>query len=205
MSGKNSFRTTVVGLTGGIAAGKNFVADIFAKNGAIIFDADKEVHQLLESDKSTVEEVVKNFSESLVDGKIDRKILAKIVFSNEEKLRILEKILHPKVRQKYQEFLAYAQKQKIKLVVLNVPLLLEAEGYKSDYIVAITAPLELRKKRYLLRSKNSDLKTFNKIRRKQLSDLERKKRADFVIRNIDEDLTSWEVRKIINSLLQINL
>ncbi len=201
MSGKNSFRTTVVGLTGGIAAGKNFVADIFAKNGAIIFDADKEVHQLLESDKSTVEEVVKNFSESLVDGKIDRKILAKIVFSNEEKLRILEKILHPKVRQKYQEFLADAQKQKIKLVVLNVPLLLESEGYKSDYIVAITAPLELRKKRYLLRSKNSDLTTFNKIRRKQLSDLERKKRADFVIRNIDEDLTSREVKKITDFLL----
>jgi dephospho-CoA kinase len=201
LSGKNSFRTTVVGLTGGIAAGKNFVADIFAKNGAIIFDADKEVHQLLESDKSTVEEVVKNFSESLVDGKIDRKILAKIVFSNEEKLRILEKILHPKVRQKYQEFLADAQKQKIKLVVLNVPLLLESEGYKSDYIVAITAPLELRKKRYLLRSKNSDLTTFNKIRRKQLSDLERKKRADFVIRNIDEDLTSREVKKITDFLL----
>lgn len=201
MSGKNSFRTTVVGLTGGIAAGKNFVADIFAKNGAAIFDADKEVHRLLESDKLTFEEVAKNFSESLIDGKIDRKILAKIVFFNEEKLLILEKILHPKVRQKYQEFLADAERRKIKLVVLNVPLLLESECYKSDYIVAITAPLALRKKRYLLRSKNSDLTNFNKIRRKQLSDLERKKRADFVIRNTDEDLTSQKVRKITDYLL----
>lgn len=94
----------IIGLTGGIASGKNFIAEIFAKNGAVIFDADVEVHKLLESDKSTIEEVINSFPESFIEQKINRKILGKIVFSNSKKLEILEKILHPKVRKKYQSF-----------------------------------------------------------------------------------------------------
>ena len=100
MSGNNSSRISVVGLTGGIASGKNFVAEIFSKNGAAIFDADKEVHLLLESNQDVIAQIKKNFPQSLVNHKIDRKILGKIVFDKKsaQKLKILEEILHPKVR-----------------------------------------------------------------------------------------------------------
>jgi len=99
----------IIGLTGGIASGKNFVAEILAKKDAAIFDADKEVHKLLESDKSTILEVSKKFSQSFIDKKINRKILGEIVFSPGEKgakkLKILEKIIHPKIRKNHLEFL----------------------------------------------------------------------------------------------------
>src|SRR5690606_26497739 len=113
---------------------------------ALIFDADKEVHKLLESDEPTIQKVREKFPQSFVDGKIERKILGKIVFSDESQLRILEKIIHPEVRKKYSEFVAAAQKKSTKLLVLNIPLLLETKGYKCDKIIAIIAGEETQKK-----------------------------------------------------------
>lgn len=206
MSGRNSFRTKIVGpriigLTGGIASGKNFVADIFAKHGAAVFDADKEVHKLLESDKSTIAAVEKKFPQSVVEGKIERKILREIVLFDDKKLKVLEKILHPKVRKKSQEFIELAKKLKKKFIVLNVPLLLETKGYKSDFIIAISASIALRKKRFLARSKNANVKIFDQIRAKQMSDVERKKCADFVVTNnkTEKDLAA-KIEKIITKI-----
>lgn len=203
----------IIGLTGGIASGKNFVAEVFAKNGAVVFDADKEVHQLLELDKSTFREVNKFFPEAVIDKKIDRKILGKIVFSAEDKsgkkLKILEKILHTKVRKKYQEFLKKSKKEK--LAVLNIPLLLESEGYDCDKIVAIITSKAIQKKRFLERAKKNHPKIFaaekknfekkfEQIRSKQLSNLERKKRADFVINSsLSKASTIKQVKKFLAS------
>lgn len=176
----------IIGLTGGIASGKNFVAEIFAQNNAAIFDADIEVHKLIELDKSIIQAVKKNFPESFIDAKIDRKILGKIVFSDTEKLKILEKIIHPKVREKYQDFLKKSESEKRKFVVLNIPLLLETKAYKCDKIIAIIASPSVQKKRFLARVgkvDNQELleKKFEQIRSKQISNEERKKVADFVV------------------------
>ncbi len=195
----------IIGLTGGIASGKNFVAEIFAQNGAVIFDADKEVHKLLELDKSVIIQVRNFFLESFVEGKIDRKILGKIVFANPEKLKILEKILHPKVRKKYEEFLAEAQKSKKKLAVLNIPLLLETKAYNCDKIVAIIASPSVQKRRFLARAKNATEaekknleKKFEQIRSKQISNAERKASADFVVNSgASKDFTAEQVEWII--------
>jgi len=151
----------ILGLSGGVASGKNFVAEIFFEKGAAVFDADKEVHKLLELDKSTISAVKKNFPQSFVADKIERKILAKIVFADEKKLRILEKILHPKVRKKYQIFLQESEKQKKKIVVLNIPLLLETEAYKCDKIVAIIASPSIQKKRFLARARKNNPQIFS--------------------------------------------
>ena len=181
MQSHTPHRITVIGLTGGIASGKNFVSEVFAKNGAAIFDADKEVHKLLELDESTIDEVKENFPESVIEKKIDRKILASIVFADEKKLKILEKILHPKVRGTCQKFLKKAGEEKKEIAVLNIPLLLETGHYKCDRIVAISAPIAIRKKRFLARSKSADVKIFNRICAKQISDAKREEKADFVI------------------------
>lgn len=195
----------IVGLTGGIASGKNFVAEIFQKNGAMIFDADAEVHKLLESDKSTFEYIIKEFPQAVIDQEIDRKILGKIVFSDIEKLKILEAILHPKVREKYQDFLKESQKNNAKLVVLNVPLLLESDGYKCDKIVAIIAADEVRKQRFIKRSKSDDINNleekFAQIKAQQIDDYQRKEKADFVIDNSGlESETIKQVEEIISTL-----
>lgn len=209
MSGNNSSRIKIIGLTGGIASGKNFVAEIFAQNGAAIFDADKEVHDLLALDKSTILEVKKNFPTSFVDRKIDRKILGKIIFSDKKKLNILEKIIHPRVRKRHLEFLQQAQKEEKKIAVLNVPLLLENKGYECDKIIAILVSPSIQKKRYLRRIKKHHLqdfasnkksfeKKFDKINSLQITNSERKKLADFIVNtNASKADTLRQVLKII--------
>ena len=203
----------IIGLTGGIASGKNFIAEIFAKNGAVIFDADVEVHKLLESDKSTIEEVINSFPESFIEQKINRKILGKIVFSNSKKLEILEKILHPKVRKKYQSFLDKSKKEGKKLVILNIPLLLEKKGYEYDKIIAVISTKSIQRKRFLARTKEfypetfaeekeNLIKQFEKIFLKQTTNKDRKKVADFVIDNTkSKDFTISQV-KSLNKLLE---
>ena len=202
----------IIGLTGGIASGKNFIAEIFANNGAAIFDADEEVHKLLESDKSTIEEVKKFSPESFVEHKINRKILRKIVFSNSEKLEMLEKILHPKVRKKYQSFLAKSKKEGRKMVILNIPLLLEKKGYECDKIIAVISTKSIQRERFLKRTKESYpetfaaekenlIKQFEKIFLKQTTNKNRKKAADFVIDNTkSKDFAISQVRNLIKLL-----
>ena len=202
----------IIGLTGGIASGKNFIAEIFANNGAAIFDADEEVHNLLESDKSTIK-VVKKFSpESFIEHKINRKILRKIVFSNSKKLEMLEKILHPKVRKKYQSFLNKSKKEGRKMVILNIPLLLEKKGYECDKIIAIISTKSIQRERFLRRTKESYpenfaeekenlIKQFEKIFLKQTTNKDRKKAADFVIDNTkSKDFAISQVKNLINLL-----
>lgn len=180
----------IIGLTGGIASGKNFVADIFKSKGAAIFDADFEVHKLLESDQNIIAEVSNAFPGSCIDAKIDRKILGKIVFQNKDKLQILEDIIHPIIRQEYYKFLERSESEGRELVLLNIPLLLEKKGYECDKIIAITIDPEIQKERFLERfkkSNNSDFtdldERFNKITASQMSNSQRESLADFVIDN----------------------
>jgi len=203
----------IIGLTGGIASGKNFVAEIFQKNGAAVFDADKEVHELLESHAEAIKEVKENFPESVIGEKISRKLLGKIVFSDPQKLKILEKIIHVKVREEYQIFLQKAVKEKKKLAILNIPLLLETQSYKCDKVVAIIVLDEVQKKRFLMRSKKTDpenflhekenlIRKFEKIKSKQIDNLKREKHADFVINNsLTKAFTIKQVKKIIAEIL----
>ncbi len=179
----------IIGLSGGIASGKNFVAEIFAQNGAAIFDADKEVHEIFKHDKDAILKVAQHFSASLINGEINRKILGEIVFNDADKLKILEEIIHPKVREKYLQFLENAKKEDKEIAVLNIPLLLEKSAYKCDKIIALVAPVEVRKERFLHRQKklrpdeslNNLEEKFARIVASQMTNLEREKRADFVI------------------------
>ena len=202
----------IIGFSGGIASGKNLVAEIFSKNGAAVFDADKEVHALLEADKSTIAAIKKNFPESFVEKKINRKILGEIVFADEKKLKILEKILHPKVRKNYQSFIKKSRQEKRGLVVLNIPLLLETKGYECDLVIAVIASKTLRKKRFLERAKKQNPKNFlaekknlekkfEQILKKQMDDKQRKERADFVIKN---DGSKAELKALIKRIIAVS-
>ncbi len=194
-----------IGLTGGIAAGKNFVAEIFAKNGAAIFDADKETHDLLESDQLTLAEIQKNFPKAIINQKINRKALGEIVFSDKNKLRILEEIIHPQIRRKYQEFLQNSQNNGHKIAVLNVPLLLETKAYPCDYIIALIAPKEIKKSRFLARSQDFSKdaeELFEKIHGNQIDDEARKSKADFII---NTSMSKLEVEKQVLEILHNSL
>lgn len=206
----------IIGLSGGIASGKNFVADIFEKNGAAVFDADAEVHQIFAKDKKIISQIGKTFPSAVKSNSIDRKLLGKLVFNNTEKLEILEKILHPEVRKKYQEFLKAAKKNHKKITILNIPLLLEkSQGdntYKCDKIISVIVKKSLQKRRFLARARKlnpqnfkAELKNLEKkfedIFARQITNSERKTKSDFVINSgISKAETIKQVKNIIPQL-----
>lgn len=184
----------VIGLSGGIASGKNSVAEIFSKLGVKIFDADLIVHDLFINNKITIQQIAKEFPQALRLNVIDRKILAEIIAKNPQKLAIIENIIHPLVRNKYQQFLVDSNKNNEKLVILNIPLLQEKKYYKTDKIIAIITDEEIRRNRYIKRSiadinKENQIiilqlnEKFTMLKNQQISDEERIKIADYVIKN----------------------
>src|SRR6187455_625937 len=96
---------TLIGLTGNIACGKSTVLRQLARLGAYTIDADKLIHEILRKGGLAYKPVLEEFGEAILgeDGEIDRRALARIVFSDPEKLRRLEKIEHPIVRRVIEE------------------------------------------------------------------------------------------------------
>ena len=196
----------IIGLSGGIASGKNTVADIFHELGIEVFDADAVVHNLYLQDQEIIKLVAQNFLESF-DGKIiNRKILSALISQNPSQIHILEKIIHPKIREIYRNFLEKNLQKKSNFVVINIPLLLESNQYKTDKIIAIIADEKTRQDRYIqrvvadLKNANPDLinelkNKFLMLKNKQISDEERIKKADFIIYN-DGDLADLKQKTL---------
>ena len=184
----------IIGLSGGIASGKNSVAEIFSKLGVKIFDADLIVHDLFINNKIVIQQITKEFPQAMKSSGIDRKIIAEIITKNPQKLAIIENIIHPLVRNNYQQFLTINDKNNEKLVILNIPLLQEKKYYKTDKIIAIITDEEIRRNRYIKRSiadinKEDQIiisqlnEKFTLLKNQQISDEERIKIADYVIKN----------------------
>jgi dephospho-CoA kinase len=146
----------IVGLTGGIGAGKSTVANMFAQLGALTIDADQLAREAIEPGSSGFDEVVAEFSSKVVkDGDIDRAKLGKIVFKDPEKRKKLEAIIHPRVQT------ALAKKIKTlspgDILVYEIPLLVETGAAdKFDYIITVEADIENRLDRLFERGMDED-------------------------------------------------
>ncbi len=191
----------IIGLSGGIASGKNLVSEILNKKlpQSVVFDADKINHEILEYDEDAKNQIAQFFPDAVVSNKIDRKILGKIVFADINKLVVLEDVLHEKIRQKYQEFLQ--KNLTAEFVILNIPLLLETDSYRCDYVIGLIAPIEVRKQRFLQRGVG-DEKKFYQITQSQVSDEERIAVCDFVI---DTNVTIEQLDSKLEELTEVFL
>lgn len=181
----------IIGLSGSIASGKNFVAKIFTqfpKLKIAVFDADLVVHQLLQK-TAIINQVAKIFPSCVVANNINKTILGSLVFNNQKNLVQLEKILHPLVQKEKQKFLQKAKQKKQKMVLLNVPLLLEkSKNYRCHFILSIIVSKKIRFFRFLQRSSQNNnileaTKKFQNINNKQIKDFQRILKADFVLFN----------------------
>ena len=119
----------VLGLTGGIGSGTSTVSALLEQKGAVIIDADRIVRELQQPGEPVFEAMVDAFGEGIVaaDGTLDRQAVADLVFGDEEKLATLNGIVHPAVGVRMTEQLA-ALADTDKVVVLDVPLLVEGKG-----------------------------------------------------------------------------
>jgi len=190
----------VVALTGGIGAGKSTVAQNFAELGALVIDADQLARMAIERGTDGFAEVLLRFGDEIIlNGDIDRKKLAEIVFSDESARKDLEKIIHPRVQAIFAE--AVEDLDQDDILIYEIPLLVETDAAeKFDYIITVEADLELRKSRLL--KKGLYISQIEKRMAAQATQESREAIADYVIRNDgDEDSLLRQVENLWESVL----
>lgn len=173
-----------VAVTGGLSCGKSSVCRFFRNLGAYVVSADEVVHQLLSPETQLGQDVTKLLGQDIiVDGRIDRAIIAKKVFNDPKLLNSLENLLHPAVRKEINHQYEKVKKEgKHQLFIAEIPLYFEGGGSKDyDAVIAVVADPEKSKERFKQAGFKSD--EFEKRSARQLSPDEKAKRADYVIKN----------------------
>src|SRR5665811_571269 len=169
----------ILGLTGSIGMGKSTTAKLFAEAGVPVYDADATVHMLYEGEAAPSIEAA--FPGTTVDGKVDRARLSARVVHDPAAMRQLEQIVHPMLGASRQKFLHDAEQSGASVAVVDVPLLFETGGEKRvDAVVVVTTTPEIQRQRILARD-NMTGERIDAILARQLSDAEKRKRADFVV------------------------
>ena len=174
----------VLGLTGSIGMGKSTAASMFIGLGVPVHDSDAVVHELLSPGGGAVNAVVSAFPNvlDLQSGGVDRKKLGAIIFTDTQKKRVLEGVLHPLVRESQTNFLQKQKNNGAQIVVLDIPLLYETGGEKRvDKVVVVTAPKHIQDQRVMARP-NMTRDKYDAILKGQIDDAEKCRRADFVVK-----------------------
>jgi dephospho-CoA kinase len=187
----------MVGLTGGIGAGKSEVARRLAELGAIVIDSDRLAREVVEPGTEGLAEVVAEFGPEVLgpDGALDRTALGRRVFGDEAARHRLEAIIHPRVRARSAKLLAAAPADAV--VVNDIPLLVESGlGAGFDVVVVVTASEETRLRR-LARSRGMPADEARSRMAAQATDEQRRAAADVVL---DNDGSLEELRAAVDRL-----
>lgn len=174
----------IVGLTGGIASGKSTVAEFFRQKGIPVVDADEISRAVTEPDAEGAKAIEENFgNEMFVLKCLDRKKLAAYCFENRERTEKLNSVLHPIIIKEMLRQTEEYEKAGAKTVIWDVPLLFEAG--LDRYCNKIIAVVCNENTRILRAQKRSDISAEEVKKRisRQMSDGERRKRADYIIDN----------------------
>ena len=188
----------VIGLTGNISCGKSSVSKMLASRGAIIVDADLLSREIYEYD-DVLEEMKLSFPEALVNGRVDRRVLAGIVFSDKTRLEDLNRISHKKIYELVCQSLERNRDRD--LVVIDAALLLEAKfDSLTDKVVLVYCNEKVQLDRLMKRDSISSEDALKRIR-SQMSQEDKKKMVDYLIDNSgDLEVLENEVEKLIKEI-----
>ena len=198
-----------VGLTGGIAAGKSAVGEMFAALGAQVIQADEVSHQLMRPGEDVYKEVVRHFGAEILqaDGSVNRARLADLAFgSKPSRVQELNQIVHPAVIRRQEEWMEQArQRDPHAVAIVEAALILEAGMTENlDRLVVVTCRPEQRVERWARRLNVDEATARREVARRmaaQLSDVEKIKTADFVIDNSGSlDETRRQVERVYGEL-----
>ena len=177
-------KPVLIGLTGGIGSGKTTVSKVFKSLGVPIYYADDRAKWLMANDEQLKGEIQEAFDAESYDdeGNLNRAYLAERVFPDQKQLSQLNALVHPAVGR---DFAAWVKEHRAQPYLLKeAALIFEAGSYKSlDKVIVVTSPKEERIKRVLLRDMQRSREQVLAIIDKQLSENERKRRADYLIDN----------------------
>lgn len=188
----------IVGLTGGIGSGKTTVAKMFQDLGVPIYIADIEAKKITNK-PSTLALIEEKFGSSVIKNKkLNRGAIAKIVFSAPEKLKELNDIIHPLVAIDFKQWLKQVKDKPF--VIKEAAILFETNMHlQCDYVITVSAPEKIRIERVLQRDPISEMEIKNRMDN-QYSDEKRLKLSDFVIENINIDVTLQQVNDIYQTI-----
>ena len=167
-----------IGILGDIGSGKSYISKQF---GYPVFNADAEVAKIYKKNKNCFYKLKKKFPNYISSFPIKKKYIYKAIIDNENNLKKIIKIVHPIVRIQMKKF--FKKNKKKKIVILDVPLLIENKLNRNNYILIF---VESKKKEIIKRLKNRrnfNAKVFNKLRKTQLPLEVKKKKSDYIIKN----------------------
>ena len=198
----------IVGLTGGIASGKSTVAEIFRREGGHIIDADFISREVVKPGESAWQEVVNFFGPEVLheDRTIDRKKLGEVVFSDPEKRKKLEEIIHPKIQKERQRKINEIEKRgdHQEVVILDVPLLFELnkQGTVEKVVLVYVAP-QVQMQRLMKRDGLTEEEARKRID-SQMPIASKKKHAHYVINNEGSfEQTEAQAKEVFRKLKEV--
>ena len=198
----NKAKPLLVGITGGIGAGKSMAAKVFAILSIPVYYADDRAKWLMANDEELKAKIIQTFGkESYTEqGVLDRTFLAQKVFSDPANTEIINGLVHPAVGD---DFLRWTRQQDSPYVLKEAALLFESGSYKElDKVINVSSPLKIRVARVLKRDPHRTVEQVNSIIDKQLPDEDKNQMADFVIKNSGNHMVIPQVLEIHKNLLQ---
>jgi dephospho-CoA kinase len=188
-----------IGVTGGIGSGKSTVCKIFRLFDIPVFEADRVANELINSNVEIRNELILLFGNNIYepDNKLNRKMLADLIFNDESLLEKVNNLVHPAVRN---EFVLWHQKQNSKYVIHEAAILFESGFYKMmDFTILVSAPKELRIERVVKRNKIQPEMVESRIN-KQWNDEDKRKLASFELVNDNKHLLIPQILEIDKKL-----
>ncbi len=188
-----SFKNAIA-LTGGIATGKSSVCTMLKQHGFKIIDADRVAHQMLDAHVDKIAEIFGDVY--IYEGKVNRKKLATLIFSNKDERLKLENLLHPLIKDEIQKQALDCERKNIPYII-DIPLFFEKRSYEIDEIVLIYCTKEQQLQRLIDRDEMSAIEAQKRIDAQMDID-EKKELASFIIDNC-QDLKhlNTEVEKFV--------
>ncbi|MFM9825965.1 dephospho-CoA kinase [Flavobacterium sp.] len=190
--------TKIIGLTGGIGSGKTTIANYFIEKKIPVYIADDQAKEIMKSPE-IISKIHEIFGDSIFNnGYLDRKLLAEIVFNKPEKLNALNEIIHPAVKNHFDNWiLNYLN---FPYIIYEAAILFESGSYKNcDYIITVISPIDLRIQRVMKRDNITREQVLNRIEN-QWTDEQRIAKSDYVIENINLKNTKSKINKILKIL-----
>lgn len=193
-----------VGITGGIGSGKTTICKLFETLDIPVYYADDRAKWLMQHDDSLKSSIINEFGENVYgeDGKLDRKLLAGIVFNDKKQLKVLESFVHPKV---FEDGVNWLQEhQDYPYTLRENAVLFETGSHKlMDKTITVFASKELRISRVIKRD-NVTRAAVEARMDKQMDESEKLKLADYVIYNEGEESLIKQVYELHNTLLKLS-
>ena len=192
-----------IGITGSIGMGKSTVSSIFRNNNIKVWDADFEVHTLYKKGKEGYKSIISIYPELEDKVEINRKKVSNLIRDKKIDLKLIEGLIHPLLVKSREKFIKKNEEEEI--LIFDIPLLYETKAETwLNYVITIYCS-EINQIKRLKKRKDYDPKKIKYLISKQISPIQKNKKADFII-NTDQSMTQVEIKvlDIIKKVRKIN-